>query len=153
MLRLLSQMHPFEMIVRSLFLGIGLILLVFFFRILHTNLEIVRTHEKASAEVVSTERIKKRGYRDMSNYLVQFQVPGIDGIQIARLENISARFEVGEQIDVYFKPETADKLTAGGFQAMWFNAAVIGSISLITLALGVRRIRSRSAIRELQTDV
>ena len=84
--------HPLEILARLVFVGVAIILLGFAVWMSYDNLTVINTHEKALAEVVSSERVGPSSSKGLNWYSVrlQFECYGCLGFDI-EVENLFAR--------------------------------------------------------------
>lgn len=134
----LRRAHPLEILMRLMFLGVAAILLGFAVWMAIDNLIVISTHEKATAEVLSSERIGPAVSKGSSSYYVRLRYELNGKARTVELGRSSTNYDVGELIIIYYDPETAYKAIAGDFWGMWFTVIVVALPGLIFLFYGVR---------------
>jgi hypothetical protein len=123
---------------RVMIIGIGGFLLIATLWIAGNNIYVLQTYHHAEAEVISSDRIGPPASKGSNRYSVQVRFQGPDGRQTASVEGATTGWEVGEIIDVYYLPETAFRVTAGGFQQMWSSMTLIAFVAVMMLFFGSR---------------
>jgi hypothetical protein len=123
---------------RVVSLGIAAILLGFAAWMAYDNLAIIKTHEKAFAEVTSSERAGPSSSKGVNFYNVRlkFDLPG-GGVRRTEISRSTANYDVGEVIPIYYIEETGYKAFAGDFWGMWFLVIVIAFPGLLFLVVGL----------------
>ena len=135
---MLKGAHPLEVILRLVFVAVGGLLTVAAVWMTIGNVCVIRSHDHATAEVVKCERIGPVAGKGLNHYYVQARYDGPDGPRTIELENSTTNYEVGEMVDIYYRPETAHKAIAGGFMQMWFYVIVVAVPGLVMLFFGLR---------------
>lgn len=123
---------------RVMFIGVALILLGFAVWMAVSNLIVINTHEKALAEVISSERIGPAVSKGTNNYYVRLRFDANGKSRTTELGRSSTNYNPGEVITIYYKPETAYKVIAGDFWGMWFSVLIVTVPGLIFLFFGLK---------------
>ncbi len=133
-----DRMWPLGTLMLSAFTGVGALLLSFAAWMAADNVAVIRTHEYARAEVVKSERIGSGSGKGLTYYAVVVGYDGPRGRRTAQIDRSTNHYEPGETLSVYYKPETAYKVVAGGFMAMWFFPVILGVPGLVLVFFGLR---------------
>ena len=134
----LKAAHPLEILMRVAFIGVAVILLCFAGWMAFGNYKVISTHEKAMAEVISSERIGPSSSKGMNSYIVRLRFD-LDGMtRNTEIGRSKTNYEVGEVIPIYYIEETGYKAIAGDFWGMWFFVIVAAAPVLMFLVFGLR---------------
>ncbi|QQS11790.1 MAG: DUF3592 domain-containing protein [Rhodospirillales bacterium] len=132
-----EQARALSILALSLFSGVGALLLSFAAWMAADNASVLLTHERANAEVVRSERIGS-GSGKVNHYAVVVRYDGPRGRRTARVDRSTSHYEPGETLTIYYKPETAHRVVAGGFMAMWFFPLILAAPGLAAVFFGLR---------------
>jgi hypothetical protein len=139
---MLAGAQPLEILIRLMFIGVGGFLLLVALWIAGNNLYIISTYEHARAEVLRCDRTGPVAVKGLNHYEVSVRFDGPNGrTQTASIKDAVTNYDVGELVDVYYKPETAYTVIGGDFMQMWFHATGIGIASILLLGFGLRPAR------------
>ena len=139
---MISKMHPLEIMLRGMFLFVALILLGFAAWQAIESIITISTHENAVAEVLECHTVGSASARLKTYDLeVIFQTP--EGRQRASVDRSQASHDPGEQMSVYYMPETAFRAKPGGFWGLWALPMFLGVIGGIFLFYGAWPIKER----------
>lgn len=130
---------PLELIVRLLITGVGSLLLGFATWMTVGNLNVINTHQKALAEVVSAERTGPSSSKGLNYYNVRLRFQLDNGTtRNTEISRSATNYDVGDVIPIYYIEETGYKAIAGDFWGMWFLVIVVASPGLMFLFFGLR---------------
>lgn len=138
-----SAMHPIEILTRLAFVGVAAILLGAAAWITVDNLYVISTYENAVAEVTECARIGPVATKGLNYYSVRMRYERDGRSKTTMLDRSNTKYEDGEVISIYYKPETANMAIAGDFSGMWFFVIVLGATGSILLFFGLRPARTR----------
>ncbi len=134
----LRSMHPLVILLRLLYVGVAAILLGFAAWITIGNLVVINTHEKAVAEVVSSERTGPQSSKGVNFYNVRLRFQLNNGkTRNTEISRSTANYDVGEMVPIYYIEETGYKAIAGDFWGMWFIVIVVALPGLAFLFMGL----------------
>ncbi|MBX3502526.1 MAG: DUF3592 domain-containing protein [Alphaproteobacteria bacterium] len=131
-------MQPLRLLMLSVFTGLGVLLLSFTAWMVVDNIGVMRTHQHARAEVVKSQRIGSGARKGLTFYAVVVRYDGPRGRRTAQVDRSTSHYEPGEILSVYYRPETAYKVVAGSFMAMWFFPTILGTLGLVAVFFGLR---------------
>lgn len=143
----LKSAHPLELIFRLMIAGVGLLLLGFAGWMVLSNLVIIGTHEKAYAEVVSSQRNGPASSKGLSSYNVRLKFETNGKIRNVELGRSNTHYDVGEVIPIYYKGDTAYTAVAGDFFGMWFFVLVIAVPGAIALFFAFKPDSKKTRVR------
>jgi hypothetical protein len=129
---------PLELLIRFAFSGVGSVLLAFGLWFALQNAIVIYSYEHSMAEVVRCERTGPVSSKGLNSYFVQVRVEDVRGSRTAEVDRSHTNYEVGEVIDVYYKPETSYVVIAGDFMQMWLPVSVLGLAGVMFLFFGVK---------------
>lgn len=134
----LNAVNLLLLLTRVLLIGVAAILLGFAAWMAYDNLAIINTHERALAEVISSERAGPSSSKGVNFYNVRlkFDLPD-GGVRKTEINRSTANYDVGEVIPIYYIEETGYKAVAGDFWGMWFLVIVIASPGILFLMAGL----------------
>lgn len=124
-------------LLRVMLVGVAAILLGFAAWLTVGNINIISTHEKAFAEVVSSERAGPSSSKGVNFYNVRLRFELNGKTRNTEISRSTANYDAGEVIPVYYIEETGYKAIAGDFWGMWFIVLVITVPGLMFLIFGV----------------
>lgn len=123
---------------RVVTLGVAAILLGFTAWMTYTNVSVINTHEKALAEVVSSERVGPGSSKGLNYYNVRLKFDLPDGrVRNTEISRSTTNYDVGEVIPIYYVEETGYKAIAGDFWGMWFYVILVAFPGLAFLIAGL----------------
>ncbi|MGE3466568.1 MAG: DUF3592 domain-containing protein, partial [Pyrinomonadaceae bacterium] len=143
----ISAMHPLEILLRAMFIGVGCLLAGFTIWMVAGNLIIINTYEHARAEVTRCERVGPVAVKGLNNFGVEVQFERNGKIRRSSVDRANFKYEVGDVIDIYFKPETSYTVIAGDFMQMWFFTLIVGIPAASMLYFGVKPDRGNKTDR------
>jgi uncharacterized membrane protein YedE/YeeE len=133
----ISRMAPLEIIFRAVFGSVGLLVLGFAAWHGFDTARTVATYEKVRAEVVSSHADGSPNAR-FKTYGLEVKWRTEDGgIQRASVDRAQQKYEPGEQVDVYYRPETAYRARAGGLWDLWTVPVFVAVIGGMLFGVGV----------------
>lgn len=134
----IAAVNPLALMWRTVCLGVAAILLGFAAWMIYSNLSVINTHEKALAEVVSSDRTGPSSSKGLNYYNVRlkFDLPG-GRVRNTEISRSTTNYDVGEVIPIYYVEETGYKAIAGDFWGMWFFVLVVAIPGLMFLISGV----------------
>lgn len=130
--------HPLEMLIRLMFIGVAAILLGFATWMTVSNFMVINTHEKAIAEVVSSDRTGPASSKGLNTYYVRLRFDLNGKTRNTEISRSNTNYDVGEVIPIYYKGETGYKAIPGDFWGMWFFVIVVTVPGLVFLFFGVK---------------
>jgi hypothetical protein len=128
-------MHPLDILLRVMFLSVALILLGFAAWHAIESILTIATHETANAEVVRCNPAGSPGTR-LQTYDLEVIFQTAEGRQRATARGSQLSYDPGEQIRVYYVPETAFRAKPGGFFGLWGIPAFLSLIGGMFLFYG-----------------
>jgi hypothetical protein len=135
----LKSASPLELVFRLLISGVGLLLLGFAIWMTVNNLVVINTHQKAVAEVVSSDRTGPSSSKGLNYYNVRLRFQLDNGkTRNTEISRSTTNYDVGEMVPIYYIEETGYKAIAGDFWGMWFLVIVVASPGLMFLYFGLR---------------
>lgn len=134
--------HPLEVIFRLVCTAVGGLLAAFTIWMVVQNVSVLRSHEHAKAEVIKCERKGPVVSKGLNHFYVQVRYDGPNGPRTVELERSTTNYDVGEVIDLYYRPETAYKAIGGDFMSMWSNVIFVAVPALVMLFFGLRPIKA-----------
>jgi len=137
----LNSMHPFEIVFRIMLFMVGLGLSGAAIWIAAGNLYVIATYEHARAEITRCESIGPVSSKGLNSYGVQVRFQRNGALRTSSMKDATTKYEVGEVIDIYYKPETAYTVIGGDFVQMWFHCVFVGAAGLVTLFFALRPIK------------
>jgi Protein of unknown function (DUF3592) len=129
---------------RALMIGVATILLGFAAWLTISNINVINTHEKALAEVVSSERAGPSSSKGVNFYNVRLRFDLNGKKRNTEISRSTTNYDIGEVIPIYYVEETGYKAVAGDFWGMWFIVIVITFPGLMFLIFGVLPLKKRS---------
>ena len=132
---LFANAHPLEILLRLMLIAIGGFILLFVMWQVGNNLYIISSYDHARAEVTKCDPNGPVASKGLTSYGVSVRLPSG---RTASMKDAVTRYDVGEVIDVYYKPETAYSVIGGDFMQMWFHITMVGATSLTLLFFGLR---------------
>ncbi len=114
----ISKLHPLALMLRGTFISVALLLLGFAAWHASESIRTIATHEKAVAEVIRCNADGSPNSR-LKTYSLQVRFQISEGQQTASVNNSQTSYEPGEQMDIYYVPETAYRAKPGGFWGLW----------------------------------
>lgn len=129
---------------RVLMIGVAAILLGFAVWLTIGNINVINTHEKAFAEVVSSERTGASSSKGVNFYNVRLRFDLNGKKRNTEISRSTTNYDVGEIIPVYYIEETGYKAIAGDFWGMWFVAILLTFFGLMFLIFGVLPMKKKS---------
>ena len=141
---LFANSHPLEIIFRLMLISVGGFIMLFVLWQVGQNLYIISTYEHASAEVTKCDRIGPVAAKGLNYYGVDVR---LTNGRTANMKDAVTSYDVGEVIDVYYRPETAYTVIGGDFMQMWFHITMVGAASLTLLFFGLRPNTNRPPVR------
>ena len=122
---------------RVMMIGVAAILLGFAAWMTISNINVINTHEKALAEVVSSDRIGPSSSKGLNNYSVRLRFDLNGKTRNTEISRSRTNYNVGDVIPIYYMEETGYKAIAGDFWGMWFLVIVVAVPGLFFLVFGV----------------
>jgi Protein of unknown function (DUF3592) len=129
--------HPLEILARMVFVGVAFILLGFAVWMSYDNLTVINTHEKALAEVISSERVGPSSSKGLNWYSVRLQFEKDGKMRKVEIGRSRINYDPGDVIPIYYLEETGYKGVAGDFWGMWFFVIVVAFPGIIFLVVGL----------------
>ncbi|MFZ1699878.1 MAG: DUF3592 domain-containing protein [Pyrinomonadaceae bacterium] len=134
----ISAMHPLEILMRVMFTSVGCLLAGVAIWMVAGNLIVISTYEHARAEVTMCERSGPVATKGLDHYSVQVQFERNGKLRRSSVDRANFKYEVGDVIDIYFKPETPYSVIAGDFMQMWFLSIIVGIAGGVMLFFGLK---------------
>lgn len=142
-----DRTQPLVILALTVFTGVGVILLSFTIWLVADNIAVMRTHEYARAEAVRSERSGYGSTARVTYYAVVVRYDGPQGRRTARIDRTTSRYEPGEVLGIYYKPETPGKAVAGGFMSMWLIPTILGVPGLAVVIAVLFELRPKNPRR------
>jgi hypothetical protein len=129
---------------RVLMIGVAAILLGFAAWLTIGNINVINTHEKAFAEVVSSERTGPSSSKGVNFYNVRLRFDLNGKKRNTEISRSTTNYDVGQIIPVYYIEETGYRAIAGDFWGMWFVSVLLTFFGLMFLIFGVLPMKKKS---------
>lgn len=130
--------HPLEIAFRLMVAFVGFLLVGVSAWLAIGNLNIMRTHEKAVAEVISSSRIGPAASKGLNSFNIRLRYEKDGKKRTTEISRSNTSYEVGDQVPIYYLEDTAYKAIAGDFWGMWFHVLIVTMPGLVILFYALR---------------
>jgi hypothetical protein len=129
-------MQPFEIILRAMFISLGLFFFAFAAWLAFGSIRTIATHDKFVAEVRECRATGSPNTR-LQTYRCEVKYQSSMGRHSATIDNLILIYDPGDQVDIYVGTGKMYSVKAGGFLGLWAVPILLSIFGSIFFGYGV----------------